>query len=157
MELRHLRYFVAVAEEENVTRAASRLHVSQPPLSRQIHDLEDELGVPLFERGAKSLRLTEAGRLFLNEARAVLERAEQAASAVKALGSGLTGELNIGYAPSLAVDVLPRALRNLQRDAPKIRVHLHDLSSGEMLDGLRKNQLDLALTIEQSAETLRGL
>jgi LysR family transcriptional regulator, benzoate and cis,cis-muconate-responsive activator of ben and cat genes len=157
MELRHLRYFIAVAEEENVTRAAAVLHVSQPPLSRQIHDLEDELGVPLFERGAKSLRLTEAGRLFLTEARAVLERAEQAAAAVKSLGSGLTGELNVGYAPSLAVDILPRALRNLQLAAPKIRVHLHDLSSGEMLEGLRKNQLDIALTIEQPSATLRGL
>lgn len=157
MELRHLKYFVAVAEEQNVTRAAARLHVSQPPLSRQIHDLEDELGVSLFERGAKSIRLTEAGRLFLPEARAVLERADQAAAAVKNLGSGLTGELNVGFAPSLAVDILPRALRNLQRDAPKIRVHLHDLSSGEMLAGLRQNKIDIALTIEQPAQTLRGL
>src|SRR5215203_1894116 len=120
MELRHLRYFVAVAEEENVTRAAARLHVSQPPLSRQIRDLEDELGVALFERSAKSLRLAEAGRIFLIEARAVLERADQAAASVKNLGAGLTGELNVGFAPSLAVDILPRALRNLQRDAPKI-------------------------------------
>jgi len=157
MELRHLKYFVAVAEEQNVTRAAARLHVSQPPLSRQIRDLEDELGVPLFERGAKSIRLTEAGRLFLTEARAVLERADQAAAAVKNLGSGLTGELNVGFAPSLAVDILPRALRNLQRDAPKIRVHLHDLSSDEMLTGLRQNKIDIALTIEQPAATLRGL
>jgi LysR family transcriptional regulator, benzoate and cis,cis-muconate-responsive activator of ben and cat genes len=74
IELRHLRYFVAVAEEQNVTRAAVRLHVSQPPLSRQIRDLENELGVGLFEHGAKSIRLTEAGRIFLEEARAVLRR-----------------------------------------------------------------------------------
>src|SRR3954452_4122376 len=102
MELRHLRYFVAAAEEQNITRAAARLHVSQPPLSRQIHDLEHELGVQLFERTAKSIRLTEAGRVFLTEARAVLQRADQAAQTVKAIGSGLSGELNIGYAPSLA-------------------------------------------------------
>ena len=78
MELRHLKYFVAVAEEQNITRAAARLHVSQPPLSRQIHDLEHELGVTLFERGPKAVRLTKAGKLFLPEARAVLQRAEDA-------------------------------------------------------------------------------
>ena len=85
MELRHLRYFVAVAEEQNVTRAAARLHVSQPPLSRQIRDLEDELGLALFEHGAKSVRLTDTGRVFLNEARAVLQRADEA---VQMAGAG---------------------------------------------------------------------
>lgn len=72
MELRHLRYFIAVAEEENVSRAALKVHVSQPALSRQVRDLEDELGFPLLERSAKSVRLTEAGRVFLTEARAVI-------------------------------------------------------------------------------------
>jgi LysR family transcriptional regulator, benzoate and cis,cis-muconate-responsive activator of ben and cat genes len=78
VELRHLRYFVSVAEIENVSRAASKLHISQPALSRQIRDLEDEIGVPLLERTAKSVSLTQAGRVFLDEARAVLERADQA-------------------------------------------------------------------------------
>ena len=78
MELRHLRYFATVAEEQNITKAAARLHVSQPPLSRQIRDLEEELGVALLERSAKSVKLTEAGRVFLVEANAVLARAEQA-------------------------------------------------------------------------------
>src|SRR6202042_2881837 len=77
MELRHLRYFVAVAEEQNITRAASRLHVSQPPLSRQIRNLEDELGIALFEHKAKAIRLTDAGQVFLIEARSVLQRAEE--------------------------------------------------------------------------------
>jgi DNA-binding transcriptional LysR family regulator len=158
MELRHLRYFVAVAEEQNVTRAAARLHISQPPLSRQIRDLEHELGVSLFERTAKNLSLNEAGRLFLTEARAVLERADQAARAVKAIASGQSGELHVGYAPSLAVDILPRALRQFQQEAPGIRVVLHDLSTEEMLKGLRaKNKLDVALMIEQSPRQLRGL
>src|SRR5437870_11896492 len=98
MELRHLRYFVAVAEEQNVTRAAARLHVSQPPLSRQIRDLEDELGVALFDHGAKAVRLTEAGRVFLTEARAVVQRADG--------GADGQSEIHVGYAPSLTVEVL---------------------------------------------------
>ena len=78
MELRHLRYFVAVAEEENVSKAALKLHVSQPGISRQIRDLEDEIGFQLFERSAKSVKLTLAGTVFLSEARAVLQRAHEA-------------------------------------------------------------------------------
>ena len=84
MELRHLRYFVAVAEAENVSRAALKLHVSQPPLSRQIRDLEDELGFLLLKRTAKSVSLTEAGRTFLNEARAVLQRADEGVKKARA-------------------------------------------------------------------------
>lgn len=96
MELRHLRYFVAVAEEQNVTRAAARRHVSQPPLSRQIRDLEDDLGVALFEHGAKALRLAAAGRVFLTEARAVLQRAEEAVQTAKAVAGGQRGEIHVG-------------------------------------------------------------
>ena len=87
MELRHLRYFAAVAEEQNITKAAVRLHVSQPPLSRQIRDLEEELGVALLERGAKSVKLTGAGRIFPGQANAVLARAEQERDAVRAFAN----------------------------------------------------------------------
>src|SRR3984957_20170980 len=97
MELRHLRYFVVVAEEQNVTRAAERLHVSQPPLSRQIRDLEQELGVALFRRTAKSLALTEAGKIFLNEARGVLLQAEQAMQTVRTVATGSPGQLRVRY------------------------------------------------------------
>src|SRR5689334_21597479 len=113
MELRHLRYFVAVAEEENVSRAALKLHLSQPALSRQIRDLEDEIGFPLFERSAKSVALTAAGKLFLTEAKAVLQRAQEALAAVRSLASGKT-ELHVGYAPSLTSRILPSALREFQ-------------------------------------------
>ncbi|HWI55614.1 MAG TPA: LysR family transcriptional regulator, partial [Bacillota bacterium] len=133
MELRHLRYFVATAETENVSRAALKLHVSQPALSRQIRDLEEELGLALFERSAKSVRLSEAGRAFLPEARAVLQRAETAVTAARALAAGGHGELHVGYAPSPTVRLLPPTLRAFQSQSPTVRVKLHDLSTEEML------------------------
>ena len=157
MELRHLRYFVAVAEEQNVTRAAARLHVSQPPLSRQIRDLEDELGVALFDHGAKALRLTEAGRVFLTEARAALQRVDDAVQMAKAVANGQRGEIHVGYAPSLTVEILPRALRAFQKVNPGVRVQLHDMSTQEMLRGLRDEKLHVALMIQTSAKVMNGL
>src|SRR5262245_23038506 len=155
MELRHLRYFVAVAEEENVSRAALKLHVSQPALSRQIRDLEEELGFQLLERSAKSVHLTEAGRVFLEEARAVLQRAEEAVKAAGAVASG--GELHIGYAPSLTARILPPALRAFQAVAPGVKVRLHDLSTEEMLSGLREGKLQIAFLVKPTRAMLRGL
>src|SRR2546425_5896285 len=146
MELRHLRYFVAVAEAENVSRAALKLHVSQPGLSRQIRDLEEELGFLLLERSAKSVRLTEAGRVFLIEARAVLERAEEGVKAARAVATG-SSELHIGYAPSLTARILPATLRAFQAELPKVRVRLHDLSTEEMLTGLREGKLQMAFVV----------
>jgi DNA-binding transcriptional LysR family regulator len=156
MELRHLRYFVAAAEAENVSRAALKLHVSQPALSRQIHDLEEELGFALFERSAKSVRLTEAGKTFLTEARAVLQRADDAIKTARAVAAG-GGELHVGYAPSPSARVLPRALRAFQSEFPKVRVKLHDLSSEEMLAGVRDGKLALALMVRPNRKLLRGL
>ncbi len=157
MELRHLKYFVAVAEEQNVTRAAARLHVSQPPLSRQIRDLEQELGVALFEHTARAVRLTAAGRVFLNEAQAVLRRAEEAVQTVKAAAGGRGGEINVAYAPSLTVQVLPGTLRLFQGESPGVRVNLHDLSTEEMFKGLREDKLDVALMIHPGQKSLTGL
>lgn len=157
MELRHLRYFVAVAEEQNVTRAAARLRVSQPPLSRQIHDLESELGVELFERTAKSVRLTNAGSVFLKEARAVLRRADEAVLAVKAAAAGSGGEFHLGYAPSPTVEILPRVLKAFGKRASGIRVVLHDLSTPEMLAGLRNGKLHAALMVEPPKQSARGI
>src|SRR5437660_1170069 len=147
MELRHLRYFVAVAEMENVSRAALKLHVSQPALSRQIHDLEDELGFPLLERSAKSMRLTQAWRIFLNEARGVLQRADEAVKKARAAANGESEELHIGYAPALTPRILPPALRAFQFVMPRVRVKLHDLTTEEMLAGLRQSKLQLGLSV----------
>jgi DNA-binding transcriptional LysR family regulator len=157
MELRHLRYFVAVAETENVTRAAGQLHVSQPALSRQIHDLEEEIGFQLLHRSAKSVRLTEAGRVFLIEARAVLQRAVEAVSVARAAAGGQLGEIHVGYSPSLTVQILPQALRAFQTEFPGMRVALYDLAAGEMLSRLRGGKLDVALLPHLPEKSLRGL
>ncbi len=157
MELRHFRYFVAVAEEENVSRAALKLHVSQPGLSRQIHDLEEEIGFQLFARSAKALRLTDAGRAFLEQARAVLRRAEEAVQAARAVAQGAPAEIQVGYAPSLTVQILPLTLRAFQAKFPNVRVALHDLSTEEMLGRLRSGKLHVALMVQSPPQMLRGL
>ncbi len=157
MELRHLRYFVAVAETENVSRAALKLHVSQPGISRQIHDLEDEIGFALFQRSAKSIKLTDAGKMFLTEAKAVLQRADDAVKTARAIATGEKGELHVGYAGSPTVRILPPTLRAFQAESPEVRVRLHDLSTEEMLAGLRDGKLQLALLVCPNPGVLRGL
>ena len=157
MELRHLRYFVAVAGEENVSRAALKLHVSQPGISRQIRDLEDEIGFQLLERSAKSVRLTDAGKVFLAEAREVLSHADAAVKKARAVAQGDGGQIHVGYAPTPTVELLPCALHTFQNLAPGVRVTLHDLSSEEMLRGLNDGKLDLCLLVRLSAKSMRGL
>lgn len=157
MELRHLRYFVAVAEAENVSRAALKLHVSQPGISRQIRDLEEEIGFQLFERSAKSIKLTNAGKIFLTEARAVLQRADEAVKTSRAIATGEQGELHVGYAPSPTSRILPPALRAFQSESPGVRVRLHDFSTDEMIRGLREGSLQIAFLVKPIAGMLRGL
>ena len=157
MELRHLRYFIAVAEAENVSRAALKLHVSQPALSRQIRDLEEELGFKLLERSAKSVRLTAAGKTFQWEARAVLQRVEEALQKARAVATGGRGELHVGYAPSLTARILPPTLRAFQAGLPNVRVLLHDLSTEEMLARLRDGALQIAFLVRPSPAMMRGL
>jgi DNA-binding transcriptional LysR family regulator len=151
VELRHLRYFVAVAEAENVLRAATQiLHISQPAVSRQIRDLEDELGTQLFERTGKSVRLTDAGSLFLKEARAVLERADEAVRSVLAFAQAGETELRVGYTPALRAQILSPALHVFQREMPKVHVKLHDWSNEKIVTGLRDGRLDLAFIVRPS-------
>jgi len=146
MELRHLRYFVAVAEEENVSRAASKLHVSQPGISRQIHDLEDEIGFPLFDRRGKSVRLTASGKIFFSEARDILQRSADAVKKARAC-IATQAEIDVGYVPSGTVEILPRALRAFMGTFPAVRVTLHDLSALDMLPLVLQKKLDIALTL----------
>ena len=118
MELRHLRYFLAVGEALNFTKAAARLRVAQPALSRQIQDLEDEIGVDLLRRSSRGVTLTAEGKLFLEEVRELLKHAYESVERVRALARGEYGELHIGYAPSPTVEILPPALAAFQKSGP---------------------------------------
>jgi DNA-binding transcriptional LysR family regulator len=131
MELRHLRCFVAVAETENVSRAALKLHVSQPTLSWQIRDLEDEIGFRLLERTAKSVRLTDAGRAFLSDARTLLQHADEAVKKARMIASGEPTELKVGYSPAATARIVPAILHAYQRPMPKAYRKLHDWSNEE--------------------------
>jgi DNA-binding transcriptional LysR family regulator len=158
VELRHLRYFVAAAETENVSRAALKLHVSQPALSRQIRDLEDEIGFCLLERTAKSVRLTDAGRAFLSDARALLQQADQAVKKARAIAGAEPTELKLGYSPAATARILPAILRAYQRVMPTAHLKLHDLSNEENVAGLRDGRLNLAFVIRPpKAASLEGI
>jgi LysR family transcriptional regulator, benzoate and cis,cis-muconate-responsive activator of ben and cat genes len=148
VELRHLRYFVAVAEMENLSRAATQtLHVAQPSLSRQIRDLEDEVGVPLLERTAKSVRLTDAGRAFLDDARVILKQAEEAVLRARAIAGKLKTELCVGDWPLGTGRIMPDLLRAYQQTMPSVHVKLHDWSVDKNIAGVRDGRLHLAIII----------
>lgn len=144
MELRHLRYFLAVAEELNFTRAAARLHTAQPSLSRQILQLENEVGAPLFVRTKRRVALTAAGRVLLREARLVLNQADQAVRLAAQAGTGEVCELSIGLMPVAEVVILPRLLPALSARLPHVRLLLHSLSLREQLAALRDVSVDVA-------------
>src|SRR5438094_7516372 len=149
MELRHLRYFLAVGEALNFTKAAAQLRVAQPALSRQVQDLEDEIGVDLMKRSPRGVTLTAEGKLFLEEVRELLKRADESVEKVRALARGEYGELHVGYAPSPTVEILPPALAAFQKAMPRVKVLLHDLSSDELIAGLQNASLELAVMVYQ--------
>ncbi|MET8330317.1 LysR substrate-binding domain-containing protein [Streptomyces sp. NPDC005181] len=149
LDLRQLRYFIAVAETEHVGRAAEQLHISQSPLSRQIAQLEKNLGLILFERIQQRIRLTRDGAVFLSEARALLRHADRLENLGRRLGRGEEGGLCIGYvADAMHTGVLPGALRRLQEERPGIHVALYSMSAAEQFEGLRQRSLDIALVRE---------
>ena len=148
VELRHLRYFVAVAEMENVSRAATqKLHVAQPSVSKQLRDLEDDVGVTLLERTAKSVRLTDAGRVFLEEARAILKRTDEAVLKVRTIAGKLATELHVGEWPLATGRIMPVLLRAYQQAMPNVHVKLHDWRFEKNIAGVRDGRLQLAIVL----------
>jgi DNA-binding transcriptional LysR family regulator len=145
MELRHLRYFVAVAQELSFRGAAEKLHMAQPPLSTQIKALEQELGVRLFERSTRSVRLTAAGRVFLEEARTVLAASAQAQRRAREAEEGLAGVLRVGMIPPVAGAWLAAILRRFRQQFPAIQISLFELPSTEQFRRLRAGELDAGL------------
>jgi DNA-binding transcriptional LysR family regulator len=127
MELRHLRYFLAVAEELNFSRAAVRLHIAQPPLSQQIRQLEDELGLQLLERGSRPLRLTEAGQFFKTETMNLIAQLDQAVAGARRIGRGEVGWIGIGYVGSAMNLLLPPVLRRFHAEHPGVEVLLYEM------------------------------
>jgi DNA-binding transcriptional LysR family regulator len=145
MELRHLRYFVAVAEELHFRRAAERLHVAQPAVSEQVRKLEEELGVRLLERTQRSVALTDAGAAMLDEARRVLQQAERAVAVARNARDSAASRLRVGYLPdSLSVE-LPRALQQLQKRMPNMRVSVETGAARTLIEDVRAGRLDAAI------------
>jgi DNA-binding transcriptional LysR family regulator len=143
MELRHLRYFVAVAESLNFTKAAAALHLAQPSLTRQIHNLEQEIGVRLLNRSKSQVALSEEGRSFLVDARRILALATESIEAVQRLSRGETGQLNIAYLSNSDFELLPETLGAFRQTFPNIALNLFDMSPAEQFRALEARKIDL--------------
>lgn len=143
MEFRHLRYFLVLAEELHFGRAAQRLAISQPPLSTNIQQLEASVGAQLFTRNSKAVHLTEAGRAFVPQARALLAQARQAARHARDVAEGLAGSLQVGFVGTMLYRGLPALLQRFQAQHPRLRLTLKELSSSDQLIELAHERLDL--------------
>lgn len=141
MEFRQLKYFIAVAEELNIGRAANRLHISQPPLTRQIQQLEEEFGALLFLRTARGVELTQAGETFLRDARNIRDLMEQAAERAREAGQGKQGKMDIGIFGSGILDVIPKVLHAFRASHPNVQIALHTMSKKEQIEALRQHRI----------------
>lgn len=155
MELRHLRYFVAVAEELHFGRAAERLLVAQPSLSRQIRQLEGELGVALLERTSRRVELTAAGRVFHDRALATLAQADEAGGAARRASAGQVGRLAVGFVASVAVEVLPDVVAEHRRQRPEVALHLREMTTEQQMPALLERRIDVG--IGRDLEPVPGL
>jgi DNA-binding transcriptional LysR family regulator len=142
MELRHLRYFIAVAEEGHITRAAERLGMQQPPLSRQIKAIEGEMDVQLFRRKARGVELTEAGRAFLDDARAVLAHLDHAFDTARRTARGEQGRISVGY--TLFHPVVPRVIREFRQAFPLVSLTLEESSPYDLIERMQNDKIDVA-------------
>ncbi|RCS30726.1 LysR family transcriptional regulator [Rhodanobacter denitrificans] len=159
-DLRQLRYFVAVAEELSFTRAALRLHLSQPPLSQQIQSLEQDLGVRLLERTKRSVALTEPGRVFLEQARQILAKVDEARSQVMAAAAGYSGQLRLAYTVSVSFHpALPQALLRFGQIAPNVRLQLSEMYTEPQFAALLARQIDVGFVRDEPlhAQDVRSL
>lgn len=143
MQMRHLECFLAVAEELHFTRAAERLHLSQPPLSRHIKELEEELGVTLFRRTRRNVALTDAGRAYQQRVHSILAQLEQARDEAQRVQRGELGTLTIGFVGALTYEFLPGLLRRYRARMPKVHLALRDLVPGEQLEALATGRIDV--------------
>lgn len=155
VELRHLHYFIAVAEELHFSRAAERLCISQPPLSQQIRSLEDELGVKLFERTKRQVQLTKAGKVFLERSYLMLGQLEQAIAVTQRIGRGEVGRLAIGFVDSAMYTVLPEMLRVFREQFPAVELQLYELTTAQQIQALHHKQVDIGIV--RSAVSEPGL
>ena len=145
MELRHLRYFVAVAEELHFGHAAKRLHMTQPPLSQQIQALEDELGVPLLARTKRKVELTPAGAMFLDEARLALQQAERARRIAIEAARGVRGRVRVGFVTSASFSILPSVVRRFRRENALIDLELFEMTPSQQLHALEHKEIDIGI------------
>jgi DNA-binding transcriptional LysR family regulator len=145
IELRHLRYFVAVAEELHFGRAAARLHLAQPPLSQQIRKLEELLGYPLFTRTSRSVSLTNAGAALLQRARRTLRNVQRDIDETRSIGRGDVGSLHIGFIGSAMLSTLPAIFRSYREAYPRVRLHLHESFTAMVIEGMENGTLDAGI------------
>ena len=143
MELRHLRYFVAVAEELSFTKAAQKLRLAQPSLTRQVRNLEDEIGVRLLDRANNRVALTEEGRLFLFDAKKLLAMCAESVAAVQRMNRGESSQLNIGYIANIHYGLLPATLGAFRKLYPRVALNLFDMTSAEQFQALEGHKIDL--------------
>lgn len=143
MDLRQMKYFLALAEELNFGRAAARLHMAQPPLTRQIRALEEELDTALFVRTTKGVELTAAGQALLDEVPNILSLAMRARERTQRAGQGLIGQLDVGLFGSGVLDAIPRLLASFHRARPDVRIALHNLTKAEQLQALRERRITI--------------